>query len=325
MPKNEKVVLFPKLKTTLENESLRLLQNKNYTEALSMLNQLIHYDIQSHEIIIGKLICLMELGRYTEAQDECEKVLSKKNKHYYDYLHIYLTILFQTNQYEQLMKIVDHELDYKHVPTIIRDQFKQLYSLSEAMEKELNIEKSVKYTKQLKEAIAHQQYTEQWRTIERLRKINAEPTNEMITLLKDEDIHPVVKTALFQWLQERNISEAVSVYKMGYEDHIKPTTVPTIESHVAMKQILLIISELEQKNPSLHQMLEQLLFRYAYVYYPFLPSSEDAIHISEALKVVGEEYLNIKGMANEDSRSERKEYVQAIKTGNLLYSSVLVE
>src|SRR5699024_12571670 len=76
---------------------------------------------------------------------------------------------------------------------------------------------------------------------------------------------------------------------------------------------------------SLHQMLEQLLFRYAYVYYPFLPSSEDAIHISEALKVVGEEYLNIKGMANEDSRSERKEYVQAIKTGNLLYSSVLVE
>src|SRR5699024_1513137 len=144
MPKNEKVVLFPKLKTTLENESLRLLQNKNYTEALSMLNQLIHYDIQSYEIIIEKIICLMELGRYTNTKYVFDKVMFKMNKHYYDYLHIYLTILFKTNQYEQLMKIVDHELDYKHVPTIIRDQFKQLYSLSEAMEKELNIEKSVK-------------------------------------------------------------------------------------------------------------------------------------------------------------------------------------
>src|SRR5699024_5783795 len=225
----------------------------------------------------------------------------------------------------QLMKIVDHELDYKHVPTIIRDQFKQLYSLSEAMEKELNIEKSVKYTKQLKEAIAHQQYTEQWRTIERLRKINAEPTNEMITLLKDEDIHPVVKTALFQWLQERNISEAVSVYKMGYEDHIKPTTVPTIESHVAMKQILLIISELEQENPSLHQMLEHLLFRYEYLYNPLLPSADDDLNITKALNVDGKEYLNITGMANEDTSSERNEYVRARNTGILLYQSVLVE
>src|SRR5699024_2476077 len=161
--KNEKVVLFPKLKTTLENESLRLLQNKNYTEALSMLNQLIHYDIQSHEIIIGKLICLMELGRYTEAQDECEKVLSKRNKHYYDYLFMYLNIIFQMQQYEQLMKIDDHEMDYKHDPTISRDQIKKLKRQSEAMEKELKIEKSMKYTKQLKEAIVHQQYTEQWR------------------------------------------------------------------------------------------------------------------------------------------------------------------
>lgn len=325
MTKGEKVILFPKWKTTLIEKGLRALQQKNYDEALTVLNQLISYNIQGHEIIIGKLICLIELNKYTEAQEICEEVLHSDHEHYYDYLHIYLTILFQTNQHAQLMDTVEHELQYKNIPSILRDQFKQLYHLSETMEKELTMEKCVKYVKQLDEALEEQQYTEQWRIIEQMRYIKAEPTDEIMMLLENEAVHPVIKTAIFQWLQDRKVFCLVNIHKMGQRQHMRPTAIPAIESHITIKQISLIISEIEQQNPSLFQMLEKLLFRYAYVYYPFLPPSDDAIQIAEALKKIGKEYLNLNEHPNENKYGNSQVYEKEIKIGDLLYSSVLVE
>src|SRR5690625_307338 len=65
---NEKIILFPKWREDLQAESLLALKEKRYTEALPKLNLLLAYNVNSHEIIIGKLICLMELGQYEEAQ-----------------------------------------------------------------------------------------------------------------------------------------------------------------------------------------------------------------------------------------------------------------
>src|SRR5690625_5739355 len=73
--RQENVILFPKWKTRLEDKSLQAMKEKKYEEALENLNKLLNYHVNNHEVIIGKLICLMELGRYEEAQDYCEEVL----------------------------------------------------------------------------------------------------------------------------------------------------------------------------------------------------------------------------------------------------------
>src|SRR5699024_7352147 len=102
MEDSGKVILFPKWKTQLEEESLTAIKEKEYREALQKLNKLIRYNVLNHETLIGKLICLIELGNYEEAQHMCEELISRKSEYYYQYVHIYLTLLFQTSQYQLL-------------------------------------------------------------------------------------------------------------------------------------------------------------------------------------------------------------------------------
>ncbi|MFD2046245.1 tetratricopeptide repeat protein [Ornithinibacillus salinisoli] len=320
---NEKVILFPKWRTILEEESLEALKQKRYEEALSKLNELLNYQIYSHEIIIGKLICLMELGRHDEAKDLCEEAMSLKDEDYYHYVHIYLTILFQTNQYNELMDQVDYELESPDVPFIIREQFQQLYDVSSKMIKDANNEEAIAYIKELQEAIENEDYSRQWHIVESLRDLKASPDKNVVNYLKSEHIHPVIKTTIFLWLQDKEVSELVDVQKLGLQLHLKPTDVTGIRSHTTVKQTLLLINELEQKNPTLFHLLIQLLDRYAYVRYPLLPTSDQVADIAVALRFLGEELLNIHKKTREELTDNQIRYLHEIQTCEKLYLSII--
>src|SRR5699024_12350339 len=96
--KDDNIILFPKWKTALEEERLQALKEQRYEDALKKLNELTGYQITNHEIYIGKLICLIELRGYDEAERLCESLIEYQDENYYHYLHIYLTNLFQTRQ-----------------------------------------------------------------------------------------------------------------------------------------------------------------------------------------------------------------------------------
>src|SRR5690625_454510 len=127
-----------------------------------MLKKLLIYNMNNNEILIGKIICLMKLGRYEDEQDLSEELLELRNFNYYHYVHIYLTILFQTNQYDVLLEQVEYEREYEDVPSSIEEQFIQLYNMSEQMNIDLVKEKSTEYIIELTEAVNEQKYTRQW-------------------------------------------------------------------------------------------------------------------------------------------------------------------
>ena len=58
----DNIILFPKWREMLEEESLQALKEKRYGTALKKLNKLIEHKVEDVEIFTGKLICLMELG-----------------------------------------------------------------------------------------------------------------------------------------------------------------------------------------------------------------------------------------------------------------------
>jgi len=125
MEDSGKVILFPKWKTQLEEESLTAIKEKEYGEALQKLNKLIRYNVLNHETLIGKLICLIELGNYEEAQHMCEELISRKSEYYYQYVHIYLTLLYQTSQYQLLMEQIEYEHEKDEIPDPYKEQFDQ--------------------------------------------------------------------------------------------------------------------------------------------------------------------------------------------------------
>src|SRR5699024_6637931 len=308
----ENVILFPKWKTRLEDKSLQAMKEKKYEEALENLNKLLNYHVNNHEVIIGKLICLMELGRYEEAQDYCEEVLKYKSAHYYHYVHMYLTILFQTSQYEALMEQVEYEFMNEQIPGMIRDQFQQLYDMSEKMKDDIKIEKHSEYINELNQAIKNEDHSLQWRLIENLRKMNSKPTRKIIALLENKTIHPVTKTAIFHWLQEKEMDEDVAVKKLNLASTVNPLHIPGLQSDVTMKQNI----------PSIFHLLKQLLYRYAYVRYPIMFPGEDIIPIAHALTYIGESYLNIH-TGNNDLSDVTMHYIEEIKMCEALYLSII--
>lgn len=319
----ENVILFPKWRTMLEEDSLLALKDKRYGEALSKLDQLLSYRVNNHEIVIGKLICLMELDRYEEAQDLCEDLMKNKDENYYHYVHIYLTILFQTSQYELLMDQVEFEFESKAVPEVIIEQFEQLYDMSKNMRNEIQNEQSSEYISELLKAVNQENHGQQWQLVQQMRQINASPTTSIKSLLIEDNVHPVTKTAIFKWFQNTNVSDEITISKLDAQLTISPANVPEISSHTTMKQTTMLINELEQKNPSLFQLVEKLLYRYVYVRYPIMPSDNDIIHIAEALTRVGEEYLDIHTISTEQVNEQVTRYMEEIKMCEALYLSII--
>src|SRR5699024_7314855 len=151
------------------------------------------------------------------------------------------------------------------------------------------------YIKKFFRAIDDNNYQQQWILMETMRKIHREPSHleRFFALLVQEHIHPVVKTAVFQWLQELDIPYPVTVHKLELELTVEPAGISKVDEHPIEKEARLMISELEQENPALYLMLNKLLYQYIYVRYPIMPASSDVPYIAEALVAIGKERLNL--------------------------------
>lgn len=324
MEDNRKVILFPKWKKRLEEESLAALKEKQYGEALQKLNKLINYKVVNHEILIGKLICLMELGDYEKAQELCEELIAVKSENYYQYVHIYLTLLFQTSQYELLMEQIEYERKSEPIPDPYIEQFDQLYEMSNKMNAQLKDDKLAKYIKRFFQAVDNGDHGKQWVLMDGIRKLGGKQQHveRFLPLLQQESIHPVVKTTIFQWLQEMDISSAVTVHKLQLDLTIKPTEIAKVDELPVGKETKLFISELEQENPALYLLLEKLLYQYIYVRYPITPASGDVPTIAEALTVIGKERLNLP-VKQESDNSKYRYHKQNIELCEALYLSII--
>lgn len=321
--KQEKVVLFPKWKDALEEESLVALKEKRYHEALEKLDKLISYNINNHEIVIGKLICLMELDRYEEAQELCEALMTYKDENYYHYVHIYLTILFQTSQYSLLMEQVNFELEQSGVPEMIREQFQQLHDMSNKMKSELRTERSKEYIDELWKAVKEENHIQQWHLIEKLRKIGAVPDASIKKLLVNDKIHPVVKTTIFTWMQELDVSEMIEIQKFDIYMSVNPAETAKLHEHPAMKRAMLLISDIEQSNPSLYQLVEKLLYRYCYVRFPIMPAEKNMATLADALKIIGETYLEIHTEKQGQADETLSQIIEEVNLCEALYLTIL--
>ena len=323
--KSENVILFPGLKKVLEEDSLKALQEKRYVEALEKLNQLLSYHEYTYEIIIGKLICLMELGRHEEAQELCEDLIQHKDENYYHYVHIYLTILFQTSQYSLLMEQVEYEFERNNVPEMLHEQFKQLYDMSEQMKLDFTIENSSIIIDELFAAVNQDNHVEQWNIVEQLRSMKAQPVSQVLSLLTNEHIHPIIKTALLVWMKDKNYSDVVEIHKFSANMSVKPSELPYLKESKYFKEILQVMQDVEQNNPTLFQLLEQLLYRYIYVIYPFMPPDEDLIEIGQAIKNIGSQYLHLHTYQSEETNTKVQHYMKEIRICDSLYLSIIAE
>ncbi|MDL4841702.1 tetratricopeptide repeat protein [Aquibacillus rhizosphaerae] len=322
---NNNLILFPKWKSTLENESKEALKDKRYGDALQYLNKLSDYDVNSHEVLTGKLICLMELGEEEEAEELCEKLLDERNEHYYEYLHIYSTLLFQASKYAEVIELLDNELNGQHIPEPIKTQLIQVSDISKNLNADQKKELGTRHLSKLKKAVDDADVSAQWGIIEKLQSINVLPqTHFMEKMLIDDSIHDIVKAAIIDLFRVQGVNKPVELIKFNQQITVHPSELSSISNETSTKQILELLEDIEQDNPSLFELIKELLYRYMYVRYPIMPIQESIVPISEALNLLGYYYLQLMELDNLEKADKNViHYINEIIASEKEYFSVI--
>ncbi|WP_347862635.1 hypothetical protein U0355_05720 [Salimicrobium sp. PL1-032A] len=326
MEKNKgEVVLFPKLKEKLRHEGLEAVRHHKYEEAIQSLETLLRHEEADDEVTTGLLIAWVGVGEYRKAEEVCLDRMKYSEGTYFQYLHIYITILFHDGKYKELMSLVEEVLDREDVPHDVRTQLWQMYKVSKDIEDNHKQEEERSLVQELQEAFEHGNLHNQWNLIQKLTPHTLDEKQGFLEAqLMNKELHPVIKTAILEWFRKQGVQRPLEVHKFGKTLMFKPGGNNGGHDHYILKHIEYRLSSIEQNHPSMYELIVVMLYRYIYVRYPFLPTEEEVPLITQALKAMGYEYLQLQQAPNK-IEAEIGSYMQDIEVANQQYRAITGE
>lgn len=287
-----KIIPFPRVKERLIQKGMDALQEKNFQLALNYFEEAYKWNQDNHEIQLGMAICLMELGQLQDAKEICKSMLHEDRGNYFTVLQIYLTILVQLGQYEDVQTTIEAVLEENNIPANHAEQFYKLLDFSRKMNKDLpnDDESHMFHDDHLLNSLEDQ--IKFVRSIQDSNSLKFMPTIQV--LLKNSNVHPIIKTMILQILKDQEIVRKIFVTKFGREMFIVPKELKDISEFDFTKRVLNILEDyLASENPTLFEVVKDIWIRHLYVLYPFQPEPLSASLWSAALHQFGYELHGI--------------------------------
>lgn len=291
--KKSNVVPFPNLKERYLDKGMLLLKEKKYHEALDMFAEAKKLKEDQAEIYLGMAICLMELGDLTEAKDICKKMLLEDIGHYFTVLQIYLTILIQLREYQEVQTTIEAVLEENQLPAESAEHFYKLLEFSRKMnQNEVDILDDVEDQEEEQPLYLEdllQDTNKQMAYVQSLHDSNiSKHFASLKILLENEQIHPTIKSMILHLMIEHEVEKEMKVTKFGESLTVVPANLEDPAEFPFTKKVLTILDDtLGNENPTLYEAVKELWIRHLYVLYPFLPQPTEAKLWAAALHLVG--------------------------------------
>ncbi|WP_077618987.1 tetratricopeptide repeat protein [Bacillus sinesaloumensis] len=293
--KQNKVVPFPKLKERLMEKGLEALTNKKFSEALSLLKQAQALERGNHEIELGIVICLIEVGELEQAKENCLAMLNEGVGDYFHVLQIYVTILIQLGQYDEVKSTIEAILDEGSVPPGSIDNLAQLLELSNKMlyADRVEVESSQEdIMEQLQQVLNNEEKVgEQIATVQNLKELNIRKYLDiLVPFLTIPTKHPVVKTVILQLLVTNQVDLEIEVEKLGETRKVNPSKlVDPSMSPFTSKVLSLLDTNLQNENPTLYETAKEIWLQHLFILYPLTMEEEDPAAYAAALHLYSAE------------------------------------
>ncbi|GEL77433.1 hypothetical protein [Tenuibacillus multivorans] len=288
------VVMFPGWRKELEAKSFDAVKHKNYEEALIHIEQLESFNEASNDILTAKVICFIELSRYDEAIMLCRKLMREDDDHYFKYLHIYLSILFQTSQYSEVVDLLDEIKETSSLPVEYEESFEQLYDMSKQFLENATDQESEEHMNHFLDSLENGNFQEQWKLLSYHRKFPIQPyLDQLIPYLSDTHLNPVIKTGILQWCMDEDIDQGIEVEKFDETDWFTPSKLPDVLDTRFAQDVLSELEEVEQDDPTLFQFTKQVLYRFLYIKFPFTPPESLTHTVADAVIALAKSYLQL--------------------------------
>ncbi|MCZ0754789.1 tetratricopeptide repeat protein [Anoxybacillus sp. J5B_2022] len=268
MKKKNNIVPFPNLRERLLEKGWEALQAKQYKTAL-------HFFSEANElkndpgVELSIVVCLFELGEWEEAKDRCRRLLEKK-KDDMQLLQMYLSILIQLQQYDEMETMIRQAVSNRLLAPATRDHLLQLLQFIEKMR---HRSQPAFDDKDIRRLLESKRLDDQLQAIHQLEHEAIAPFLPMIqSYLLKEDNHPMAKTMLLRLLTVQRVNEPMAICKFGQTITVIPAHLDeAAKTEFATSVLKLLDRTLTDDNPSLYEIASHLWYRYVYALYPFSP------------------------------------------------------
>lgn len=305
---NSKIIPFPNLENRLLDKGMEALKEKRYKEALQILNQFTSYNKNYPEVEVGIAVCLLELGLYEDAKEKCERLLKQDIGDYFNVLEIYITILIQLSEYDEVVSILEVLFEEEKIPA---NHAKELFHLLEFARKssdnKMGVVRHNETTADVEKLgcqLVNGNINEQMQAIQNMRTAGTitEIIGDIKKVLLDPRAHPIVQSTALQLLMEKEIKASVVVKKLNRTIKVNPSTLLNIFEEPFTIQVLNQLEDvLGHENPTLFEAVKEAWERFLFVLFPLQPEPLEVIVWAGALHKFGHQLF---GMDLSDSEIE---------------------
>lgn len=273
-PHKDNIFLFPNVDKLLMEKGLEKIKNKRFTEAIEFLEDALELDKGNEEIALGLIISYFEAGKLIAAKNLAQDSLLKGFGDYFQLIDVYIMILLQLNEYEEIVTTIQALIDEREVPLEKLDNFTKILEFSKRkLESEYSKSNLNSYDlDEVKEfnLLQFNNLNDQFLAIARLAHANVRAYLSGIKeYLQLEDGHPFLKTMLIQLLKEQEINEEIILVKFNQKFSVNPVQLVDIDCFLDSPDITNIFKqEIEQGNPTLFESIKAIMNRHSFLLFP---------------------------------------------------------
>ncbi|MGN8841229.1 tetratricopeptide repeat protein [Niallia sp. HCP3S3_B10] len=274
--KKDNVIFFPDLDKRLLQKGLDAISDKQYKEAIAYLEEAKERNPFHSEINIGLILSYYELGLLEPAKYLAKEMLKEGQGDYIHVLDLYIMILVQLHEYEEIVSTIEVLLEDHQIPANKIEHFSKMLTFSRKMaesspltEKDNLMEETTGETERLMELEDPQ---EQMLLIAKMSSQNIRASIEQVKqFLQEDEKNPFLKTMLINILREQDYDKEVVIHKFTRTITVKPTNLKDIKEQDQYKKIMtFLIDYVESNDPVLFENIKMLMDRQFFLLYPLV-------------------------------------------------------
>lgn len=270
----KKVVQFPNLKKRLLERGYEALHKKDFEVAYQCFNQMHQQGIHSNESELAVVICLVELNEGLQAKERCEPLIFEVKPPVMDAVEIYLTILVNLQDYEQITITLEWLEKQVGVDVEHLERLKGLMDFAHNQQKyqEDRKEESTLVDTLTRVLLHTTNVGHQLSVVNGLKESNI---RMYLSVLKEylvkEDAHPIVQSTILLLLMEQGVNEEIELLKLGEKQVVTPVELKPSTEEPRVWEILSVLErEIENENPTMYGLLKQYFIQYLYTTFPLV-------------------------------------------------------
>lgn len=277
MKKNEhKIIPFPHLSELLMKKGMEAMEDKNYKDAYRYFDQGIQIEPEHEDINIGLALSLVELGRYQEAKEIVKRMMDQGIGEYFHVINIYLMILLQLNEHEEIIAVIEALFDEDQVPPERVESLENLLAMSKRIAGQQEDSSQPSPTEGLPideeevlRILESGTIEEQLYILSSLSNQNIRPWADSLSQYLIEEKHPFLKTLALSLLREQEVNRTIEMEKFGQRWTVNIEDLPKVEETRFLTELQKELSEkLEHNDPIMYDQALEMVKRHNILLYP---------------------------------------------------------